>query len=44
MPGFGIVCTLMVELQICTKKQGGRQSRVGFLHNSIQYEVLRNNK
>ena len=31
-----IVCTLMVELQICTQKQDGKQSRVGFLHTSIQ--------
>ena len=36
MPGFGIVCTLMEGLQICTQKQDGRQSRVGFLHTLIQ--------
>ena len=27
---------LMVGLQICTQKQDGRQSRVYFLHTSIQ--------
>ena len=36
MPELGLVCTLMVELQICTQKQDGRQLRVGFLHTSIQ--------
>ena len=36
MPGFGILCTLMVESQICTQRQDGKQSRVGFLHTSIQ--------
>ena len=29
--GFGIVCTLMVGLQICTQRQDGKQSRVVFL-------------
>ena len=36
MPEFGIVCTLIEGLEICTQKQDGRQSRVGFLHTSIQ--------
>ena len=36
MPGFGTVCILMVELQICIQKQVGKQSRVNFLHTSIQ--------
>ena len=36
MPEFGIVCTLKVESQICTQKQDGKQSRVGFLLTSIQ--------
>ena len=31
-----IVCTLMVESQICTQRQDGKQSRVSFLHTSIQ--------
>ena len=33
---FGIVCTLMVESQICTQRQNGKQSGVGFFLISIQ--------
>ena len=32
----GYSITLMVGLQICTQKQDGKQSRVDFLHTSIQ--------